>query len=154
MAVVTFGVTSSLVDAATSWIDIGSSSDPNTTRVSALIEAYAAPLNLALEGAGISPAAIDTGSALYATCQGALVLRVSAAVVLQNAREDSDYCTQAREEWDNWLARIRSRELGTVGTDPAPVSSVQGAFNAQTIVTTQPSRNPRLGMWRKGRGFN
>lgn len=154
MAVVVFGVTSSDIDLAVSWLDIDTNSEPTSARVSAMITNFSGPLNLALEAAGISPSGVDSGSALYSTLAGHIIRRVGAEVVFQNQREASDYTSAATEQWQTFLDAIQAGQFSALGTDTPPASNVQGAFNSPTIVTAQPSSAPRLGYWRKGIGFN
>ncbi len=154
MAVVTFGVTSSDIDLAVSWMEIDASSEPNQTRVSSMISQFAGPLNLALEAAGINPSTISSSGSLYSSCQGSLIRRVATEVVYQNQRESSDFVESGLTQWDDFLAQIQAGQFSALGTETPPASNVQGAFNSQSIVTTRPSRNPRLGLWRKGIGFN
>jgi len=157
VSVFLFGIVNSDVADAVSWSGpIDADSEPDATRLTALINGFAAELGCALEGAGYTDFSTDipSDSNLYATAKAQIIKRSAAQWILENQRHDDDYTTQAREAWSDYLERARSGQLGTLGADPTPRSNVQGAFNSQSQITIQPSKAPRLGYWRKGKGFN
>ena len=155
MAVVTFGVVASDVASSLAYVgDIDASSEPTATRLTNVINQRAADLCTAFEAAGVNPSNIPTDSALYASCAGHIIRMAGVDWFASNQAEETDFTTTGREEFAAFLAGIRSGALSYFGTESAPASNVSGAFNRRTIVTATPSRAPRLGFWRKGRGFN
>ena len=155
MAVYVFGVTASDVASAIAWSGtIDTDAEPSSTRLTEIIEKFAADLGVALEAAEIKTAEIPTDGNQHASYAGAIIDRAACAWVMANTRESDAFTEQALADWGGLMMRIRAGELSTIGTNPAPGSRVAGVFNSQSIVTALPSRSNRLGLWRKKTGFN
>ena len=155
MAVYVFGVTASDVASAIAWSgSIDADAEPSSARLSDVISQFAAEIGCALESVSITPSDVDTGSNLHAAMAGSLTRRCAAEWVMANTRESDEYTAQAVEAFGALLGRIRAGSLGDIGTDPRPGSRVKGVFNSQTQVTQPASRSSRIGLWRKGTGFN
>jgi hypothetical protein len=156
MAVYVFGVTHSDVASAIAWsgtID-DSGSEPSSSRLTSVIEQFAADLGVALEAMSITPSDIPTGSNLHGSLAGHIIRRASVAWIMANTRESDAFTEAAILDWGGLMMRIRAGELSSVGTDPAPGSRVKGVFDSQAMITQQPSRSSRQGLWTKREGFN
>lgn len=155
MAVYVFSVTAADVASAIAWSGtIDTDAEPSSTRLTEVIEQFSADLGCALEAVGITPANIPTGSNLHGSMAGNLIRRCAVAWIMANTRESDAFTDAAIADWAGLMVRIRSGELSTIGTNPAPGSRVAGVFNSQNIVTALPSRSNRLGLWRRKTGFN
>jgi hypothetical protein len=156
MAVYVFGVTHSDVASAIAWsgtID-DSGSEPSSSRLTEVIEQFAADLGVALEAAGITPSDIPTGSNLHGSLAGALIRRCAVAWVMANTRESDAWSEAGLADWAGVMIRLRAGEYSAIGNNPSPGSRVKGVFDSQAYVTRQPSKSSRLGLWRKDTGFN
>ena len=157
MAVYVFGVTASAVASAIAYsgtIDDSGDSEPSSTRLGEVIEQFAADLGVALEAVGITASEIPTGSNLHGSLAGHLIRRCAVAWIMANTRESDAFTESAMADFAGLMMRIRAGELSSIGTNPAPGSRVSGVFNRQSFVTARPSRSSRVGLWRRGSGFN